>query len=184
MGRWLLLQQRHSVRSLHRPTLPHRVYCVALSSPSLAAKTDTYQFIAAHFFFLRYFHTVGDRGAHSTADQYTANGGWSVEHQALCQVAPDYRFMSGCSDGYLPVTELHECETAKAVLAPDLPGVTQKGFGSEWANGCFVNAGAVYFHTRGDQSAHDSPTDYVANGGWSNTHQALCKRDPALQQGH
>ena len=92
--------------------------------------------------------------------------------------------MAGCSHGYLAVTELHECEAAKAVLAPDLPGVTQKGFGSEWAQGCFVNAGTVYFHTRGDQSAHEDPGNYVANGGWSPGHQALCKRDPVLQEGH
>lgn len=131
-----------------------------------------------------YFHTTGDRDAHASADRYTANGGWGPEHQALCQLAPPYRLMPGCSHGYLPVTDLQECEAGKASIAADLAGVTRKGFGTEWANGCFVNAGTVYFHTRGDQSAHDDRGSYTANGGWSDTHQALCKRDPALQEGH
>jgi len=43
-------------------------------------------------------------------------------------------------------------------------------------SGCFYNGNGVYFHTVGDQNAHSGDqTTYTANGGWRDTHQALCK---------
>jgi hypothetical protein len=132
-----------------------------------------------------YFHTVGDSAAHTAGSQYTANGGWSGTHEALCRRDPQakqtYRIMPGCgsSPGYTTISDAATCEDARQALVPTLAGPVQGGFGTEWANGCFFNGGSVYFHTVGDSAAHSAGSEYTANGGWSAQHQALCVVDSA-----
>ena len=60
------------------------------------------------------------------------------------------------------------------MLAPFKTGVTTSEFGAECANDCFFNGNGVYFHTVGDASAYSG--EYTANGGWSTSHQPLCKK--------
>ena len=50
---------------------------------------------------------------------------------------------SGCSGSFTTITDMGVCETAKAVLEPDMGGVQAGGFGNEWADGCFFNRGTV-----------------------------------------
>ena len=84
--------------------------------------------------------------------------------------------MPGCTGAYEVITDAGECTAAKEALVPTFSGVQEGGFGNEWANGCFYNSSGVYFHTVGDPNAHSGDqTTYTANGGWSDTHQALCK---------
>ena len=124
-----------------------------------------------------YFHTTGvDHGSYSR---------WNSQHQALCALSspepapepeppPEYEVMAGCHDGYVPIMDLDECATAKAVLEPGFSGPQNGGFGNDWAAGCFFNGNRVYFGTYGNQAAHTDAQSYRANGGWSNSHKALC----------
>lgn len=86
---------------------------------------------------------------------------------------PRYAVLAGClpSHGYYVITDITDCEAAKAVLEPRMVGVQQDGgFGDEWANGCFFNSGTVYFGNTG--------ADHGSYGGWSANHQALCSSHP------
>jgi hypothetical protein len=85
---------------------------------------------------------------------------------------PRYAVLNGClpGHGYYVITDLAECEAAKAVVEPTMLGVQDGGFGAEWANGCFFNAGTVYFGNIG--------ADHAPYTRWSASHQALCSSQP------
>jgi|EP01047_Picozoa_sp_COSAG01_P006055 hypothetical protein len=79
---------------------------------------------------------------------------------------PAFAVLPGCSGSYRVITDIAQCVAAKAVLEPSLAGVQNGGFGAEWSNGCFTNAGTVYFGSYG--------ADHSTYTRWSSSHQALC----------
>lgn len=89
---------------------------------------------------------------------------------------PRFAVLAGCqpAQGYYVITDIAECDAAKAVLEPRMVGVQDGGFGNEWANGCFFNSGTVYFGNTG--------ADHSSYGRWSANHRALCSSQPPAHE--
>ena len=121
----------------------------------------------------------------TTGTEHSSYNNWNSGHQALCILSgpepapepepmPAYEVMAGCHNGYAPILDLDLCAEAKTELEPRMSGPQDGGFGDEWPAGCFFNGDRVYFGTTGNLNAHTDAQSYRTNGGWSDTHKALC----------